>query len=427
MISNGIISKKKNMNRISNPFHLCLYLCKRARKCRPERVNRKGVHMASIKSYETDKGIRYMVRYRKPDGGTTTKRGFRRKLDASRWAVEKESSKNHGAFVTESAGAISIGRLEPAWMAKQKTSCKPSYMRSLETTWTTHVRPTWAARQIKDLKPSEIQEWISDLSERRSASVVLRSVRILAGILDDAVRDQRLARNPARGLALPRKSVRAHAYLSVDELYALSAACVDGKGHRHSGDDFQRSVLVLLLGTVGLRWGEAIGLRWRDVDFDRHRISVRVSATQVGNGIVVGLPKSWEARTVVFPEALDEPLRRLGEGRGADDLLFAGPLDGHMRQPKPKDGSWYAGAVKRAGLKPMTVHDLRHTAASLMVRSGANVKAVQAQLGHKSAAMTLDIYADLFDDDLDAVGEAMNAILLRSALIPCSKRPAEAA
>ena len=62
----------------------------------------------------------------------------------------------------------------------------------------------------------------------------------------------------------------------------------------------------------------------------------------------------------------------------------------------------------------MTVHDLRHTAASLMVKAGANVKAVQRQLGHASAAMTLDVYADLFDDDLDAVGEAVNAMLLEN-------------
>lgn len=60
------------------------------------------------------------------------------------------------------------------------------------------------------------------------------------------------------------------------------------------------------------------------------------------------------------------------------------------------------------------MHDLRHTAASLMVKAGANVKAVQRQLGHASAAMTLDVYADLFDDDLDAVGEAVNAMLLEN-------------
>ncbi|MBI0146070.1 tyrosine-type recombinase/integrase [Bifidobacterium sp. M0399] len=62
----------------------------------------------------------------------------------------------------------------------------------------------------------------------------------------------------------------------------------------------------------------------------------------------------------------------------------------------------------------MTIHDLRYTAASLMVKSGANVKAVLRQLGHTSAAMTLDVYADLFDEDLDSVGESMNELLLQS-------------
>ncbi len=60
----------------------------------------------------------------------------------------------------------------------------------------------------------------------------------------------------------------------------------------------------------------------------------------------------------------------------------------------------------------MTCHDLRHTAASIAVSSGANVKALQRMLGHKSAAMTLDVYADLFDDDLDAVSESMNRLLI---------------
>ncbi|KXP08447.1 hypothetical protein AXK57_16100 [Tsukamurella pulmonis] len=65
--------------------------------------------------------------------------------------------------------------------------------------------------------------------------------------------------------------------------------------------------------------------------------------------------------------------------------------------------------MKRSGVPRVTAHDLRHTAASLAVQAGAHVKAVQAMLGHKSAAMTLDVYADLFDEDLDVVAEAMDA------------------
>ena len=70
---------------------------------------------------------------------------------------------------------------------------------------------------------------------------------------------------------------------------------------------------------------------------------------------------------------------------------------------------WFVYAKKRSGMPAeLTIHDLRHTAASLAIASGANVKAVQRMLGHASAAMTLDVYADSFDDDLDAVSTALH-------------------
>ena len=103
-------------------------------------------------------------------------------------------------------------------------------------------------------------------------------------------------------------------------------------------------------------------------------------------------------------------------------LRFRGSFHGYVKSVSPKDGGkWFVRACDAAGLKRMTIHDLRHTAASLMVKSGANVKAIQRQLGHTSAAMTLDVYADLFDEDLDSVGKSMNELLLQSALKVRSK------
>lgn len=94
-------------------------------------------------------------------------------------------------------------------------------------------------------------------------------------------------------------------------------------------------------------------------------------------------------------------------GKGPDDLVFTGPTGTHMHPPRGTRG-WFEGARVRAGLGGLTPHDLRHSAASLAVAAGANVKAVQRMLGHASAAMTLDVYADLFDDDLDSVAIALN-------------------
>ncbi|HWU46843.1 MAG TPA: site-specific integrase [Humibacter sp.] len=161
----------------------------------------------------------------------------------------------------------------------------------------------------------------------------------------------------------------------------------------------------MTLAYCGLRWGEATGLRVRDVVMLRRRMQVNRTATEVNGYVIEGLPKTWEKRSVPFPPFLAEPLARLCEGKGQDDLLFADRSGGFMRRPKASNGSrsWFLSALAEAGLERLTPHDLRHTAASLAVSSGANIKAVQRMLGHKSAAMTLDTYADLFDDDLDAV------------------------
>ena len=171
------------------------------------------------------------------------------------------------------------------------------------------------------------------------------------------------------------------------------------------------------VGLTGKRWGELVGLRVRDVDWGRGRLWIRRNATEVQREIVVNTPKSDKWRQVVYPAMLDDDMRALCEGRKPDDILFEAPGGGYLRRTHGPNttSSWFYWSKRRAGIEgQMTVHDLRHTAASLMVKAGANVKAVQRQLGHASAAMTLDVYADLFDDDLDAVGEAVNAMLLEN-------------
>jgi integrase len=178
--------------------------------------------------------------------------------------------------------------------------------------------------------------------------------------------------------------------------------------------------LVLVLAYTGLRWGEATGLRVKDVNPLRKRLSVIQNAVDVGGKVIVGTPKNHKRRTVPYPELLSAALAEQMVGKGPDDLVFSAPDGGYLRRTGLSENSngWFINALRRAGLPKMTIHDLRHTTASLAISAGANVKAVQAMLGHSSAAMTLDIYADLFPDDLDAVASAMNdaatqAVVLR--------------
>ena len=237
---------------------------------------------------------------------------------------------------------------------------------------------------------------MTELSHSLSPTVVRRTHQVLSGVLADAVTDNLIARNPAAGVKLPRLTSRRKEYLTHGQVGALA----DAAG--------AHGALVLMLAYTGLRWGEAIGLRVKDLDLLRRRAVVVENAVQVGSTVHVGTPKTHKQRTVPLPEFLLPHLARQCEGKGRTDLLFPGPAGDHLRRPVAGTG-WWDKAVRIAGIPRITPHELRHTAASLAVSAGANVKAVQRMLGHASAAMTLDIYADLFDDDLEAVAVALDA------------------
>lgn len=369
--------------------------------------------MAAISSYQTRGGKRYRVRYRTPDHRQTDNRGFKTKRDAEAFAASVEVSKLRGEYVAPSRGKATIGELGPAWLERQRGHLKPNSWKSLDVSWRVHVEPRWAGTAIAKVLYSDVQAWVSDLSSRRGAKVVRSAHAVLAAILEDAVRDRLIASNPARGVKLPKIVKQPHKYLTAEQLHLLA---------RESG---RYGPLVLLLGTAGLRWGEAASLRLGDVDFLRRRVVVYENATAG----TVGSLKGGEHRNLVLPRHVVEELSVTVQGRARDDLIWPSQTGGYLKSPATHD-SWLSGAVsrcQRAAEKAradewtanpdqepatpvfprVTAHDLRHTAASLAISAGANVKAVQRMLGHKSAAMTLDTYADLFDDDLELLAERL--------------------
>lgn len=224
------------------------------------------------------------------------------------------------------------------------------------------------------------------------------------------MRDQRLAKNVAREVTLPRKKRKeARNYLTPMQVERLA----DKSG--------PNSTLVLLLAYTGIRWGEAVALRVGSVAMLSKRLTIRANAVNVGGVITPGTPKGYDSRVVPFPASLAERIAKQCEGKAAEDLVFG---DGHTFLPTPTHGNgWFAGAKKRAAIEDpsfpigLAIHDLRHTAASLAISSGGNVKLVQQMLGHASAAMTLDTYADLFDDDLNDVADALDQMRLAAIAV----------
>lgn len=366
--------------------------------------------MAWIESYvskRTGKKL-YTVRYRKPDRSAGRRSGFRTKREADLFAATVETSKHRGDFIDASAGRVTVAQLGPDWLEGKKV-LKPSSYRPLDAAWRNHVEPAWGRHSISSILTSDVQAWVTRLSvgdpnadppiKPKSATTVIRAYGVLAGILDMAVKDRRISVNPARGVDdLPRKKRKRHVYLSHEVVHAIA-------------DNAKYPELLLVLAYCGLRWGEAVALRVGDVDMLGRRLHVHRNAVEIGGRIHEGTPKTHKARAVPFPRFIGERLAVLLEGRGAEDLLFPGPDGSHLRSARvhQDNHSWFAAALEAAGAPRVTPHDLRHSAAAFAVSAGANVKAVQRMLGHSSAAMTLDVYADLFDEDLNAVADALDS------------------
>lgn len=186
--------------------------------------------------------------------------------------------------------------------------------------------------------------------------------------------------NPATKLRVSAEQMRDPVFLSAHELQAVA----ERAGHHRP--------LLLLLGTTGLRIGEACALNVGDVDVKRRRLWVRGAVAKTRRGREVPIPASV--------------LGLLDLDRAADAPLFTTPSGTRVERHNLSRRVWRP--IAPSGMR---LHDLRHTAASLAIASGADVKVVQRMLGHASAAMTLDRYGHLWDHGLDDVASRMDDLI----------------
>ncbi len=205
---------------------------------------------------------------------------------------------------------------------------------------------------------------------------------------------------------------REQRFLTAEQVALLATAAEDARDGA--------GLVVETLTWVGMRWGELVALRRARVHLLRRRIEIAEAATELGSGLSWGTPKTHERRLVTMPAFLADQLApRLGD-IAHDGLVFTAPNGGPLRSSPFRQLIWKP-AVEAARLEQLRIHDLRGTAASLMISSGANIKAVQRQLGHASAAMTLDLYGHLYEDDLDTLADALDR-RYAAATTPLQKR-----
>ena len=251
-----------------------------------------------------------------------------------------------------------------------------------------------------DIDWLSIQKWIGELNKTKptrrktdglSPSRVVQAYHVFRGVLSYAVRSRMLSTNPATDIDLPRKPVADKRYLTHQEVADLAAECGD------------YDVLVLVLAYCGLRWGEATALKRRDVDFDRARIEVKAAVERVNGNYRLGPTKTHETRSVPVPPPVVVLLRERIGSAAPERLVFPGE-DGFLKNYEFR--KVFGPAATKAGLRGLSPHELRHTCASLAIRSEASIKTVQRLVGHAAATMTLDNYGHLYPDELGSGGPA---------------------
>lgn len=336
---------------------------------------------------------RWRARYRDP-AGKEHSRHFARKVDAHAWLDEVTTAVRTGTYADPRRGRVTVGDWAPRWLDGQ-AHLKPSTHERYAGILREHVLPAWSSVQLVDITHADVQTWITRLARTRSPATVRKIHRVFSLVLKTAVKDGRLGRNAADGVNLPRVAIAERRYLTHKQVRELAEECGP---HR---------LVVLFLAYTGLRFGEMAALRVGRLDLLRRRAVVAESVTLVRGVQTWGTPKGHERREVPLPRFLIDELGAHIAGKQRDQLVFTGEKGGALRA-QVFQRSVLSGAAERLDIAGLHPHELRHTAASLAIASGATIKVVQQMLGHKSATMTLDLYGHLYADQLDELGNRLH-------------------
>jgi len=332
--------------------------------------------MGSIESYETAKGRRYRALYRRPDRKQTQKRGFTTKKAAELFLATTEVDIAQGRYLDPSRAKVTVAEWLHTWLAA-RGDLRATTRSRVENIIEKHIVPELGTIPIGNLARLRVQEWASALPG--APATVRKIVNVLSGALRFAVEDGRLPSNPAQRLKLPKPTKTRKRYLSHDQVAALARAIDQAK----DGREYGYGLVVLVLAYCGLS-----GLRIGDLDLDAKHPRLTVAQTVVADKGYQRIepPKDYEHRSIPIPAFLVGLLRAQTAGRPADAPVFYGIRTGTWLRNHVYRVGWFDEAAAAVGLKGLTPHELRHTAASLAVSAGANVKAVQRMLGHASAA-----------------------------------------
>jgi integrase len=342
------------------------------------------------------RGPVFYAKYRLPDGRQVQKmlgpawsergrppNGYFTKRLAEDWLRDTLDAARRGTLPGAARTGATFADAADEWLryVEHDRAVKPSTMVDYRSV-AAQLMEAFGALRVEELTASRIEQWRAGLNDGRDRQLTNRThnkmLTVLGGIMERARKVYGLASNPVRDVEKLRERYDAtsFAFYSPEEVHALVRAAASE----------QDGAVFLTAAFTGLRRGELIALRWRDVDFQRS--SIRVSGSYANGRLTT--PKSGRGRVVPMVPELASVLAQLGQRLdfvGDDDLVFPGDhgryLDGSALRRR------FVTACERAGLRPIRFHDLRHTFGTLAVRGAESIVELQTWLGHAEVRTTM--------------------------------------
>ncbi|MFN3653514.1 MAG: tyrosine-type recombinase/integrase [Armatimonadota bacterium] len=329
---------------------------------------------------------------------TFTVKGNKREAEAELNRILNEL--NTGVYVQPAK--LTVAEYLERWLTDYaQTNVSPKTLENYTEFVRKHLIPAFGNQLLAKLTPLHIQSYYTRAVQtgRRdgkgglSARTVLHHHRVLREALQQAVKWQLLARNPADAVQPPRPGRTELGVLTVDQMRTLVTVVRETRLY----------IPILLAVSTGMRRGEILGLRWRDVDLAAGVISVRQSVQQTRSGLHFKEPKTQKSRRslllpstvvaalVAHRQAQEQIRQQVGAAYDDRDLVVAGP-DGKPFSPAAFTQAFRL-LVSRTDLPQVRFHDLRHSHATRLFQQGTHPKIVSERLGHSTVGITLDVYS----------------------------------
>lgn len=379
---------------------------------------------------------RWQARIPDPDRpGTTHKveKTFRLKQEADAWVVSMLADQQQGVWVKPSQAERRFAEVVEAWKESWPNRISAGTASLYEGILAKHIDPRFETMPVGRIDRGTVQRWVNELTAVGLASGTVRNAyACLRNALNTAVRYGWIRSNPCTNIDLPRARRGEMLFLTADEVRLLAEKI-----------DPHYRVLVYTAAYTGLRAGELLALRRQDVDLLRGVVHVRRALKDIDGRLEFGDVKTESSRrTVTLPASIRKLLTEhlssdLPGGTGPDALVFPSKTGKALRHRlfvrrhfRPavagwtdKDGMEHAGALPD---KPrLRFHDLRHSAASLAIHSGAHPLLVSKMLGHSNVEITLNRYSHLFPDVAEALAEKLDALFIEAATTKSDRKVTE--